>query len=104
MTEIVRYGILDGVTGYIKGLFMSENEAITNLNYLEGCTIVKLVGQMPEPQKMKKVATFVYQKDDPAEVWESRLLRTEDEAKGICEQNGWKLLKWPNCDVLEVES
>ncbi len=56
MTEIVRYGILDNETGYMKGLFMSENEAITNLNYLKSCTIVKLVGQMPEPKKPRLMA------------------------------------------------
>lgn len=102
MKEIVRYGILDNVTGYMKGLFMSENEAITDLNYLKGCTIVKLVGQMPEPKRMKKVALFVL-RDNKGQVLVPYSLRTKDEAKAKCDDAGYTLLQWPYGEIIEVE-
>jgi hypothetical protein len=101
MTEIVRYGIINK-QGEFTTTCMSEEVARASTFWSTDCTLVKLVGQLPEQKKMKKVATFVYQNGD--EVWESGLLRTEDETKAVCKQNGWKLLRWPNCDVLEVEA
>jgi hypothetical protein len=55
----------------------------------------------PEPKSPKLLACFVYINND-GEIWESRLLRTEEDAKKMCEHKGYKLIKWPHGEVIEV--
>jgi len=94
------YNADDGreLLGYFDTLLAAKSHPFNKLN----CTIVKLTGQMPEPKKMKKVATYVYINND-GEIWESRLLRTKEDAEKMCKSNGYKLIQWPYGDVIEVE-
>lgn len=101
MTEIVRYGIIDE-GGVFLTTASSESLALTSSYYKQGCTIVKLVGQLPEPKRMKKVALFAY-RNTSGNVYVGCRLFTEVEAKERCNSDGDTLIKWPFGDVIEVE-
>jgi hypothetical protein len=98
MKEIVRYAVIDEEGDFVAS-FPDENEA---RGFDQSCTIVKLTGQMTEPKRMKKVATYLY-RDDSGRVFHAHQLLTEDAAKQECEKYGVTLFLWPYGDVIEVE-
>jgi hypothetical protein len=103
MKEIVCYAVVDG--GNFITACASEKQAqdvLTSIEYVKGCTIVKLTGQMPEPKKMKKVASYLYM-NDIANVFQANQLVTEDAAKQECAKYNVELIKWPYGSVIEVE-
>jgi hypothetical protein len=99
--EIVRYAIVDE-NGIVMACSASEDDAVYSRCNRAGCTIVKLVGTLPEPKKMKKVAQYTYMTSLNS-IFTSGRLHTEEEAKQRCEMYGDKLIKWPYGDVIEVE-
>jgi hypothetical protein len=101
MKEIVRYAIVTPM-GDCVATYDSENEALNSGYYIDVVKIVKLTGTLPEPKKMKKVASYVYQYDTGS-VFQANQLLTEESAKKECEKYGVKLLLWPYGDVIEVE-
>jgi hypothetical protein len=101
MTEIVRYAIVNE-SGDIEVFCLSEETALTSRHNKTGRSIVKLVGQMPEPKKMKKVALFAYCNNE-GEFIVRDYLRTEEDAKAQCKEAEYTLIKWPFGDVIEVE-
>ena len=103
MKEIVRYAVVDDGGAEILGAtYDSKRDAITSLEYSKGCTIVKLVGTMPEPKKMKKVALFVYQ-DRVYTYRTCSMLMTEEQAKKWCKDAGFNVIKYPYGEIIEVE-
>jgi hypothetical protein len=99
--EIVRYAIV-GETGIVLACSSCEEAVLTSLYFKKGCTIVKLVGTMPEPKKMKKVALFAY-RSQMGNLVVGDYLRTEEEAKLWCKDNRHTLLQWPHGSVIEIE-
>ena len=99
--EIVRYAIINQ-DGEFVSTFASEALALCNGCYRKGCTIVKLVGTMPEPKRMKKVALFAY-RSRLGNLVVDDYLRTEEEAKERCRLDETTLIKWPYGSVLEIE-
>lgn len=55
MKEIVRYAIVDD-TGIVMACSAREEDAVYSRCNRAGCSIVKLVGQMPEPKKPRLMA------------------------------------------------
>ena len=103
MKEIVRYAVVDDDDGTVySSFFSSERDAVTSIYNSRGRSIVKLVGTLPEPKKMKKVASYLYQ-DDSGRVFQANQLATEEEAKQECEKYGVKLILWPYGSVIEIE-
>lgn len=102
MKEIVRYAIVDDETGVVYNSFAHKQEAITSVYYKSGRTIVKLVGEIPEPKRMKKMAVFVYT-DRVSTFRLCSMLMTEQQAKIWCKDAGFNLVQWPYGDVFEVE-
>jgi len=100
--ELVRYAIVDDVNGDIKSLCQSENEAVTNLTYIKGRSIVKMVGEIPEPKKMKKVALYV-RKNQRGDIIVGDYMLTEEAAKEAATEMGHQLVQWPHGSVIEIE-
>lgn len=98
--EIVRYAIV-AKFGDILRLCRTEEAALTDVNYKHGCVIVRLVGQLPEPKRIKKVALFVFH-NGVEQVTVGYQLLTEDEAKEKCRLVGYTLIKWPYGEIIEV--
>jgi hypothetical protein len=100
MKEFALYAIVTP-EGECPASYASEKAALRSKHYTDGCTIVKLTGQMPEPKKMKKVASYVCM-SDIGSVFQSNQLLTEDAAKQECEKYNVELIKWPYGEVVEV--
>jgi hypothetical protein len=99
--EIVRWAIVE-LAGSFVMTFPTKESAECSSFYKDGCTIVKLTGQMPEPKKMKRVASYAYQYNKGG-VFNANQLLTEDEAKHECEKYNVELILWPYGSVIEIE-
>ena len=55
MKEIVQYAFVDK-NGIVLTTMSNRDSALCSLYYIEGRTIVKLTGQMPEPKKPRMLA------------------------------------------------
>ena len=53
MKEFALYAIVTP-EGECPASYASEKAALCSKHYTDGCTIVKLTGQMPEPKKLRK--------------------------------------------------
>jgi hypothetical protein len=101
MKEIVKYAVVTP-KGDCVAILDGEDEVRASGYYLDTVTIVKLTGTLPEPKRMKKVASYVY-RYDAGGVFHANQLLTEAAAKQECEKYNVELIKWPHGDVLEVE-
>jgi hydroxymethylpyrimidine/phosphomethylpyrimidine kinase len=100
--EIVRWAVVDSKSGKVYNSYAIEKEAVTSIYNQTDCAIVKLTGTLPEPKKMKKVATYAYRYANE-EVVISGVAITEDRAKKACKDRDWELIKWPYGEIIEVE-
>ena len=88
--EIVRYAIV-GETGIVLACTACESAALTSMYFAQGCTIVKMVGEIPKPKKPKLMAPCLHMCGDRIGI-SGGLLESEQEAKAI-----WKdqFVSWP---------
>jgi len=101
MKEIVKWVIISEYEGAI-AVFDTEKEALTSAYFVGKTKIVKMVGQIPEQKKMKKVALFVL-KNHWGEIFVGDYMQTEEIAKEYTLEKGGQLIQWPYGDVIEVE-
>jgi len=102
MTDgIVKWVIVDNRDGAL-AVYDTEREALSSACFVGKTKIIKLTGKMPEPKKMKKVASYLYM-NDIGNVFQANQLVTEDVAEQECEKYKVELILWPYGDVIEVE-
>ena len=99
--EIVRYAIVKE-DKEIKAWCHHECDALVNSALTKGCTIVKMVGTMPEPKKMKKMALFV-RKNQWGDIIVGDYMVTEERAKASATELGHQLIQWPYGQIIEIE-
>ncbi len=99
--EIVRYAIV-GEDKEIKAWCHHECDALVNSAFTKGCTIVKMVGEMPEPKKMKKVALYV-KKNQRGDIIVGDYMLTEEAAKEYATRMCLHLVQWPYGQIIEIE-
>jgi hypothetical protein len=82
MMEIVRYAICNE-DGEVYGSYEVENNAVCSPSFKKGCTIVKMVGQLPEQKKPKLMAPCLCKSSLGRIMLSERLFESEAEAKDI---------------------
>ena len=101
MKEIVKWVIISEYEA-ATAVFDTEKEALTSASFFGKTKIVKMVGQMPEQKKTKKVALFV-RKNQQGEFVIGDYMQTKERAKEVCTNTFHTLIQWPYGDVIEVE-
>jgi hypothetical protein len=86
--------------GTIRATYSTYEAARKYLGDRTDRRIVKLTGEIPEPKKIKRIATYAYRYGNGAVIVSSALV-TEDQAREFC--NELTLVKWPYGEIIEIE-
>ena len=89
--EIVRWAIVDEGEEILGATYDSERDALTSLEYVKGCTLVKLTGTLPEPKKPRLLAPALLNDVGLPEL-SCCLYASEKEAR---EEIGTSFISWP---------
>jgi hypothetical protein len=89
--------------GIVWATYSSFNKALSYMGASRDRRIVKLTGQIPEPKKIKKVASYIYSYGG-GDIIQSSTLDTEEHVKNLHKTiNDFKLIKWPYGEIIEIE-
>ena len=80
--EIVRWAIV-GENGDFVASFPNENEARTDRSFNQRCTIVKLVGTLPEPPKKPRLMAHAIKKQCGMYSLSTSVYDSEDSARKV---------------------